>query len=81
MIMDNPSSSNKAKRPTPEDLAGIPVLIGDEDDNAILPAGMGSPTASSSRKNNGPTADQLAGIPLLLEGEEEIGVRPPKKKQ
>jgi hypothetical protein len=71
--------SNRRKKPTADDLAGVPVCI--EGDNPTL----------FSRKKSGrgpfvvppltrtPTADDLAGVPVCAEGEEDLTRRPRKR--
>src|SRR5262245_56683511 len=71
------------KRPTPEDLAGTPIVVEGREDLTVRPRRAGSVriTDDSSRQDesNGsyrPTPEDLAGITIIVEGREDLTVRP-----
>jgi hypothetical protein len=77
-------SSDNHKRPTADDLAGIPVTADGPEDLTVRPAkprkgGKMAPLPALSK----PTADDLAGIPITADGPEDLTVRPrkPRPKQ
>jgi hypothetical protein len=72
-------------KPTPDDLAGIPVSK--EEDNPIIRVRGGRSRGRGGKKVRGaapasppapPSADDLAGIPVSAEGDEQVMVRPRK---
>jgi hypothetical protein len=90
--MKNPKDKSKlGVNPTPDQLAGIPFSI-DEDQNAEP---HGKPDGHRNRKpakkhDNGarlpkrygpPTADDLAGIPISVEDQEDLTARPRKHRK
>jgi hypothetical protein len=93
--MSSPSPESRSPRfdkPKPEDLAGIPACL--EEDNPRLgtqesqdPQVVMHPTVLVGgslpgwRANRPPTADDLAGIPVCAEGDEDLTVRPRKPHQ
>jgi hypothetical protein len=56
------------KRPTPEDLAGIPVCVNTPVDYTIRPQRAATPNIKPrADKNQKPTTEDLAGIPACAE--------------
>jgi hypothetical protein len=91
--MSTPDAESRgANRPTPDELAGIPVCL-EEDDPMVLVleprdvncgprAGLRLPAAAPlPPAGYRPTADDLAGIPVSAEGAEDLTVRPWKRRQ
>ncbi len=65
------------RRPTSDDLAGIPVRIEEEEDRALRPRQMpDQPQMPESHSPSQLTPDNLAGIAVCIEGEEDVTIRP-----
>ena len=82
------SKSSGSDKPTPDDLAGIPVCV-EEDHGTLRLRGVAAPQANRAGSGTGeapgagngervPTAADLAGIPVCAEGPEDLTVRPRK---
>ena len=73
--------SRHQNKPTPDDLAGIPVCI--EEQGPAISASALKTRRRGGKKVRGapPTADDLAGIPVTAQGKEVLTVRPQKFRQ
>lgn len=71
--------SGVPKRPTPDDLAGIPAM---EEENPSPPPRKGKTwkerAPSMVPSVNVSQADRLAGTPVTIEGNEDLTIRPRK---
>jgi hypothetical protein len=65
------------KRPTPDDLAGIPILISDDECERIASAPPSPATGSAKVR---PTPDDLGGVMACPEGEEDSTIRPRRQR-
>jgi hypothetical protein len=73
--MSTPSSETpRPKKPTADDLAGIPVCL--EEDHPTIRVREPSQIPPLQPAQSPPTADDLAGIPVCAEAEEDLTVRP-----
>jgi len=73
--------SNPRKKPTADDLAGVPVCL--EEDHPTLFSGKKSDRGPFvvAPLTRTPTADDLAGVPVCAEGEEDLTRRPRKPRK
>jgi hypothetical protein len=73
--MSTPSSeSPRPRKPTADDLAGIPVSV--EENGPTIRGRKAPQTPPPPPAQGAPTADDLAGIPITAEGPEDLTRRP-----
>jgi hypothetical protein len=81
--------SKRSDKPTPDDLAGIPICKEEMKAATRLDSSVGGGMTRHGEEHDSneppappgrPTADDLAGIPVSAEGEEDLTIRPRKTR-
>ena len=77
MTTPQPPADGSGK-PTPDDLAGVPVCAEGKEDVSIRPRRVTCPRPADS-PHAAPTPDYLGGIPVCAEAAEDLTIRPRRR--
>jgi len=77
MTAPQPPSPGRG-RPTPDDLAGVPVCAEGQEDVSIRPRRVTFPRPAGG-PHAAPRSDDLGGIPVCAEAAEDLTVRPRRR--